>query len=334
MEKKCNNCADDNIGCNVIREMKKNIDALKRKRCLWDIAISVVGIVWVVILGVFVYRTFCPVPQTEKRIYNLIINNKDAMSEKAKAEIQTHLAEALTNVEERASRAYNEKFAAILAVLSVFGVAWPVIVGFLQFKSNEKELNKIETTSNQAKTASEQATNALVQISQVKGEAEEATKKAEEATKKAEESLASVEKTNMRIYRYNGETYYHMATSDARQKDLKSLSIDDKIEILYKFYFAIESYIRAVLAVPQDAACRRTAFAKINNMCDWIKKIIPEVKSQRLMLDFNFLVDFCSDIPFNDAEKIKIMERLGTIAKSLEEDFSEAEIADLNNDLS
>ena len=75
-------------------------------------------------------------------------------------------------------------------------------------------------------------------------------------------------------------------------------------------------------------------FAKINNMCDWIKKIIPEVKSQRLMLDFNFLVDFCSDIPFNDAEKTKIMERLGTIAKSLEEDFSEAEIADLNNNLS
>ena len=234
MEKECNNCLDDNIGCNVIREMKKNINALKRKRCLWDIAMSVVGIVWVVILGVFVYRTFCPVPQTEKRIYNLIINNKDAMSEKAKAEIQTHLAEALTNVEERASRAYNEKFAAILAVLSVFGVAWPVIVGFLQFKFNEKELNKIETTSNQAKTASEQATNALVQISQVKGEAEEATKKAEDSLQTATSAVKNAQdsiKVLLIQYQVFSRIYYDMGL-DKRQTNPGSFGI-------FNHYFAL-----------------------------------------------------------------------------------------------
>ena len=242
----------------------------------------------------------------------------------SKEDMEKALTAVAYAARKEAQEEYDKNFATLLTILTIFGIAWPLIIALFQFKFSEKELAKIEK-------ANDNAEESLKQASESKDKAEESLKQASKAKDDAEKSLAAIAETNMRIYRYNGDTYYQLATTDAaKYSDWSIVKESIKVDILYKFFFSIDSYIRATLAEKDNNACRRTVYAKINNMCDWIEKIIPNLKSQQLMIDFNFLVTFCADISDNGNEKTKIMERLGKIASELEEKFSEPEILDQN----
>ena len=56
---------------------------------------------------------------------------------------------------------YKENFSILLTILTVFGIAWPVIIQMLQFKFNEKELEKIEIAKKQADDSLQTATSAV-----------------------------------------------------------------------------------------------------------------------------------------------------------------------------
>ena len=44
---------------------------------------------------------------------------------------------------------YDKNFATLLTILTIFGIAWPVISALLQFKFNEKEIQKISDLEKQ-----------------------------------------------------------------------------------------------------------------------------------------------------------------------------------------
>lgn len=63
---------------------------------------------------------------------------------------------------QQAKSEYDKNFVTLLTILTIFGIAWPVIIALLQFKFNENELNKIKQAQNDAQAAikkSEEAVN-------------------------------------------------------------------------------------------------------------------------------------------------------------------------------
>ena len=56
---------------------------------------------------------------------------------------------------QEAQNEYDKSFSALLTILTIFGIAWPVIIGLLQFKFNERELDKIKQAQDDAKLALE-----------------------------------------------------------------------------------------------------------------------------------------------------------------------------------
>ena len=109
-------------------------------------------VVFLIIAVCFVIRTFWPqrlsIPETIN--VNIVDTKGKArnLSNEGKAHVKEQLHTALMEVSGKAEVAYNEKFATLLTILAIFGVAWPVIIGLLQLKFNERELQKIDNSVN------------------------------------------------------------------------------------------------------------------------------------------------------------------------------------------
>ena len=135
-------------GCELIQKMKQDIDKLKKDTftipCLVKIVLSLAGI----IIFAFVVRTFIPSRSPETINYNIIVNKAN---ENCKSEIKTEMAEALVKVEERAVNAYNDNFATLLTILTIFGIAWPLVIAYLQYRINKSDLRKIRKALKQSK---------------------------------------------------------------------------------------------------------------------------------------------------------------------------------------
>ena len=156
----------------------------------------------------FAYRTFRPqkirFPKSiEITVVDAKGNAKDFSAE-GKAHVKEQLHTALMEVSGKAEAAYNEKFAALLTVLSIFGIAWPLILGLLQFRFNEREINKIDESADKingieqtANKAEELAKNAEDKIKDVEQKVEEANKQAQYAAQVAEDSSSSVVETQI-----------------------------------------------------------------------------------------------------------------------------------------
>ena len=328
---KCESDKEQSIGCKLIQKMSSDIQKIKEIRhpfSGWSILI--IAVLVVIIAGFLLASTFKSNSYPTEIRLDVRVGGGGTVSEETKAKVKLELSEALLAMEARAAAAYNEKFATLLTILTIFGIAWPVIIALLQFRFSEKELKKIENAQNnaaesliQAREAQNNAAESLIQASEAREKAEESLKQANAAKDNAAKSLSAVAEANMRIYRYNGDVYYQLATSEAGNSNLAKIGNSKKVDLLCKFTFSIDSYIRATLAVKYDNACRRTVYTKINNMCDWINKIIPNLKSQFLVHEFDFLLSFFDDIPDSGSEKIKIMDRLRQIRNDLAEDCPE-----------
>ena len=362
MAEKCASSNSQPVGCQRIQKMDAAIRKLQKNHSSFGGWI-IIGLCLLAFLigGLFVYRTFWPISYPTEIRLDVRVDGGGTVSEETKANVKLELSEALLAMEERAAAVYNEKFATLLTILTIFGIAWPVMIALLQFKFSEKEQEKVEKAKDdaeesfkqaseakdnaaeslkQASEAREKADESLKQSSEAREKADESLKQSSEAREKADESLkqanaakdnaakslSAVAKANMQIYRYYGDVYYQLASSEAKNSNLDQIDDSKKVDLICKFTFSIDSYIRATLAVKDDNTCRRTVYTKINNMCDWIDKIIPDLKSQSLMVKFGFLVSFFADIPDNGDEKVKIMERLQKIVSDLAEDYPEPEI--------
>ena len=157
MDKKCKNCIKDDIGCNVIKQLRKDVLKIKVNRSYLHIIALFICALGLFIAGLFAFRTFFPVPPAKNMVFDIKISGEKNISGDAKAEIKKELAEALIEVENRAVAAYNEKFTILLTVLTIFGIAWPLVVAILQLRFNEGELKKIKEAEEKATTANELA---------------------------------------------------------------------------------------------------------------------------------------------------------------------------------
>jgi len=146
---------DDKIGCAVIKEMRKDIADMKKDKISIPLIAWLFCILGFIIVAGFVVRTFLPTRLPEKVVYEIKLGN--VYSEKVcEATVKKELAEALVAVEARATNEYNDKFITLLTVLTIFGIAWPLVVAFAQYKFNKRELNKITYANKKIKDIEEQ----------------------------------------------------------------------------------------------------------------------------------------------------------------------------------
>lgn len=157
MEEKCKSCSMDDVGCSVIKQLRKEVLKIKVHRSYLHIIALFICVLGLFIAGLFAFRTFFPVPPAKNMVFDIKISGEKNISGDAKAEIKKELAEALIEVENRAVAAYNEKFTILLTVLTIFGIAWPLVVAILQLRFNEGELKKIKEAEEKATTANELA---------------------------------------------------------------------------------------------------------------------------------------------------------------------------------
>lgn len=140
---------------------------INRLDVIWFI-IVVIMFGFLVIFVLFAIRTFSP----QKGYFpeSIIVNVVDAggrnkeLSTEGKLYLKEQLHTALMEVSEKAESAYNEKFATLLTILTIFGIAWPVIIGLLQFKFNERELDKIGKSVRKSRDAQKKAKMAMKEL--------------------------------------------------------------------------------------------------------------------------------------------------------------------------
>lgn len=149
MEKKCDNCISDNIGCDVIKKMRSDIAKLRRinwNSLLFGLLIG--GFIALAI--VVVWSNFCSrvkenntpvtVQLAVKEIKDLAKTDKDAIDKV----LQTTAEKAFYQGRKDAQNEFDKNFTTLLTILTIFGIAWPVIMTLVQQKLNEKELEMIK----------------------------------------------------------------------------------------------------------------------------------------------------------------------------------------------
>ena len=149
MEKKCDNCVNDNIGCDVIKKMRSDISKLRRIN--WSsllIGLLIGGFIALAII--VVWANFCSRTENNntpvnvqlkvKEIKDLAKTDKDAIDKV----LHTTAEKAFYQGRKDAQNEFDKNFTTLLTILTIFGIAWPVIMTFLQHKSNEKEFKMLE----------------------------------------------------------------------------------------------------------------------------------------------------------------------------------------------
>ena len=151
---KCESDKGNPVGCKLIQKMSSDIQKIKEIRhpfSGWSILI--IAALVVIIAGILLASTFKSNSYPTEIRLDVQVDGGGAVSEKAKANIKLELSEALLAMEARAAAAYNEKFATLLTILTIFGIAWPLVIALLQFRFNERELNKIKLAETNANSA-------------------------------------------------------------------------------------------------------------------------------------------------------------------------------------
>lgn len=255
---KCESDKEQSIGCQQTQKMDSAIRE-PQKNYLSFLVWIITGICLLALLigGLFVYRTFWPNSypkeirmdvrvdgeETSKRLSlntflwiwpDIQVDLGASVSEETKAKIKLELSEALLAMEARAAAAYNEKFATLLTILTIFGIAWPVIIALLQFKFSEKELEKIEK-------AQDKAEESLSRASDAGEKAEDCLKRTQEAQEKIEKISQEAKELQAISYRGFSQQYYDMG-QDKKTADPEAFGI-------FNHYFAraLEFRLRSFL---------------------------------------------------------------------------------------
>ena len=77
-------------------------------------------------------------------------NNSITLS---KDEFEVTMQKVAYAARQEAQNEYDKNFSILLTMLTIFGIAWPVVIAMLQFKFNEKELDEIQQSCQKSECA-------------------------------------------------------------------------------------------------------------------------------------------------------------------------------------
>ncbi len=126
-----------------------------------------------------------------------------------------------------AQNEYDKNFTTLLTILTIFGIAWPVIIGFAQYKFSERELKKIDDADKLIKQSTSDANNAIKLAEDADKKLNEASKIATEANDRAEKINAILKKTQCESYSSLSDLYSHFARHIDEDSNMSKNEFED-----------------------------------------------------------------------------------------------------------
>lgn len=104
-------------------------------------------------------------PTIAVRVSIASVDNNKKITENVANDIENTLRKTAEQAYYRgcqeAQKWYNENFVTLLTILTIFGIAWPIMIALVQFRFNESELEKQEKKLNELREDQEEKLNKL-----------------------------------------------------------------------------------------------------------------------------------------------------------------------------
>ena len=128
------------------------------KKAYFILAI-IVGLLFLVFAGLLIYNV------SPREIKDCVVTINVTAEQRAangrsvritQKALEDALRQSAYAARQEAQNEYDKNFSTLLTILTLFGVAWPLVVAFIQHKLNEKEIDKIEYANKKIKDIEEQ----------------------------------------------------------------------------------------------------------------------------------------------------------------------------------
>lgn len=207
---------------------------------------------------------------------------------------------------QEAQNEYDKNFATLLTILTIFGIAWPVIIALLQFKFNESELNQIKQAQNYAQKAIQKAIQKAKEAYNNNQDALEIIKNLSDITKDAYEKSLTHSRCLFR-------TFNVVLSSVATEKD----------SAYANYYHALG--LRCLVFGIQASNEIEITEDYIETMVENVKLITPEKKVTEISdCCLEFLVGCKDDLTKNiNAKNSNSISQLGVFLHLLDEKIAE-----------
>ena len=298
MSKFCDKCKARNVGCELIQQMSADIRKFRRKKdCFWRVSYFVIAIMGIAIVILCVFSLFV---HTKDVIYtptiNCVINpdssktkatstpqKLDYVVEHAKYEISAAFQNTFLQFGEKISAEYERKFATLLALLTILGIVFPIIIAFIQHKFSERDLDKIDESLIESKGAFQKAESALENV---------------------HTAMSQLREQKIATYESSGLIYYDLATKNGEDKSSSCL------------FFTMSIYF-FLLAANEDInrlnPCISSLISKIHS--DW-ESVNGEIDAN-FLLELEKTINLANEIlvKYQNASIKQIRDELLTIKK-------------------
>ena len=157
---------------------------------------------------------------------------------------------------------YKENFSILLAILAVFGIAWPAIVAILQFRFNEREIKKIQNANDNVQNMQEQM--------------EDITQKTNDLCANYIDSqlaINAINKVKHDLYSELPSIYYSLSIFHERLPEMETAAILDHHRIAGLMRLSRLFYLCIDELTTQDRVndCLKKLICYLNNLYDRIK---------------------------------------------------------------
>lgn len=138
----------------------------------------------------------------------------------SKSALEDTLQKSAYAARREAQNEYDKNFSTLLTILTIFGIAWPLVVALAQYKFNERELDKIQA-------ARKDAANSLAQ-------AQTARKDNEKIVETINKFLSVFERSVATNWSAQGLVYSHLDLA-MQQANMGDVSIYNMLKVMSSF---------------------------------------------------------------------------------------------------
>ena len=143
-------------------------------------------------------------------------------------------------IRKEAQNEFDKNFSILLTILTIFGIAWPLIIGFAQHKLNERELNKIDKANDLVKKSTSHAEQAIELAEEADKKLNEASSIAAKANDKAEQINNILQKTQCEAYSSLSDLYSNFARHIDADNNMSKNEFEDYC-LFRAIYFHLKS---------------------------------------------------------------------------------------------
>lgn len=264
---------NDSIGCSAAKEKQKKFPSSQGVN--WQtLSVGLLLGGFIALAIVVVWANFCSRTESKDTPVNVQLTIKDVKDiEKTDGNaidkvLQTTAEKAFYQGRKEAQNEFDKNFTTLLTILTIFGIAWPLIIALLQFKFSEKEIEKINAADRRADEIEVQIQKAKNDLCNSKTQWDEVQTKITKTNINLLKTYEALDSKAIFSYSLIGRLYENLA--DITFSEM--ISNEDICKKNYIYSNAVACYL-CCITPDMD---RQDEDAAFDLVCNTLKKIIPE----------------------------------------------------------